>query len=179
MSDEIKCYSKTGLDSYYNDLDPNINIGKMLRVYLEKGYFNDKSDDVDLICMGETTIIALKLKSQFYYFGETLTDINEILNRIPADTFWSQLTEEETVKITPQEISKKAKELKTSKDRAAARFIQENLEKIEKDIAIFTTENGKLAIFPAYSIHDEVFVTGNIFEFNEIKEIINRPDYAL
>jgi len=53
------------------------------------------------------------------------------------------------------------------------------LEEIEKNIAIFTTENGKLALFPEYSIHDEVFVTDKIFEFGEIIEIINTPDYAL
>ena len=179
MNDEIKCYSKNGLDSYYNDLNPDMNIGKMLRVYLEKGYFNGKTDEVDLICMGETNVIALKLKNQFYYFGETQDDINKILNRIPADSFWSQLTEEETITIIPQKISKKAEELKILKSMSATRLLQENLERMEKDIAIFTTENGKIAVFPEYSIQDEVFVTGKIFEFNEIEKIISTPDYAL
>ncbi len=179
MSDEIKCYSKNGLDSYYNDRNPDMNIGKMLRVYLKEGHFKEDISDVNLLCCDETTVIALKLNDKFYYFKETHDDIDKILERTPVDTFWSQLTEEETITITPQEISRKAKDLGILKYSAATMLMQSNLEKTERDVAIFTTENGKFAVFPAYGVHNRVFVADNTFEFSEIKEIINTPDYAL
>jgi len=179
MSDEVKCCTKNGVDGYFNDLDPDMNIGKMLNIYLKDEYFKEDINDVNLLCCDETTVIALKLNDKFYYFKETQDDINKILERIPTDTFWSQLTEEETVTITPQEISRKAKELGILKYSAATMLLQSNLKKTERDVAIFTTENGKLAVFPAYGIHNRVFVADNTFEFSEIKEIISTPDYIL
>ncbi|NOQ38138.1 hypothetical protein GQ472_04580 [archaeon] len=179
MNDKIKCYSKNGLDSYYNDLNPNMNIGKMLRVYLNKGYFKEDISNINLLCTDETRVIALKLNDKFYYFKETHDDIDKILERIPVDTFWSQLTEEKTITITPQEISRKAKDLGILKYSAATMLMQNNLEKTERDVAIFSTENGKLAVFPTYGIHNRFFVADNTFEFEQIKDIISTADYTL
>ena len=157
---EVQLYNRKSpgeLEYFADDLNPGVNIGDMLSL-LKKEYGN-----IDLILDGgdhHHKPIAIKKGDTLYHdFYQYEIDKNiykgmaDILERVPSDSYWLQLIEEETIDIT---------ENPSDKDDAT-RLLRDELASHNKDVGVFFTGNKKLValILPRGIKEAEVYVAEN------------------
>ncbi len=163
---EVHLYNRKSpgeLDYFADDLNPGVNIGKMLSLLKEE------YGDIDLILDGgdhHHKPIAIKKGDTLYYdFYQYEIDkdiykgMADILERVPSDSYWSQLIEEETIDIT---------ENPSDKDDAT-RLLKEMLVSHDREVGVFFTGNNKLAtlILPRGIKEAEVYVAENSVKIPE------------
>jgi hypothetical protein len=157
---DVHLYRTPNAGYFANDLNPGVNIGQML-LLLEQ-----KHGDVGLLLSGEGhDPIVMKYKGRLYEFDPFHMPHSEnVVERIPTDSYWSKLTEEEKITVTPEEISEYVRRLgllskSFSYPYAAKRLLADRLKERDKDVGIFFNDESKLAAFILHHFSQpEVFV---------------------
>lgn len=139
---EVDLYEMERIAGYANDTDPNANIERMLKACSKMA-----PDNPLILCHEFNYPMLVEDKEKIHVFDILNEPFNEILKRVPTDSFWSKLIGKTTITVTPEEISKLASEKEYSPQYAAEKILGGYLRQHEKDIAIFYNNMGKLVAF--------------------------------
>lgn len=145
----IHMYNRVDICSFSNRSNPDISIGEMLSYFLEEGY-----SYVNLLLHDDNIEpIALKYKGRLWEFNYFQISSRNILERIPPDSFWSQLMKKKITTVTPTGVSEYQQELKLPRSLTAEKLLADRLEKHERDVGILFDKDKLYLSILSPSIH--------------------------